>query len=79
MAQNFTQRIHFDGRTALAVIVPSLKRDGMSYEVNVQGFPRFLMAWSALDRYDVVGRRDARIPDSLVLAVSDAIEASAHK
>jgi len=74
MAQNFTRTISFDGKTMLAVIVPALRRDGMHYEVNVKGFPRFFMSWSALDRYDVV-QPAPRLPYGLVLAVSDAIEA----
>ncbi len=73
MATNFTKQISYDGKTALVVIVPALKRDGMHYEVNVPGFPRFFMKWSALDRFDIVGK-GLKIPDALVLAVSDAIE-----
>lgn len=74
MAHNFTTRITFDGRTVFAAIVPALRRDGMHYEVNISGFPRFTMAWSALDRYDVIPREGQQLPDSLVLAVSDEIE-----
>ncbi len=74
MAQNFTTQVSFDGKTALAVVVPSLRRNGMHYEVNIAGFPRFWMRWGAMERYEVVRPTDAQIPDALVLAVSDAIE-----
>jgi hypothetical protein len=74
MAQNFTTAVNFDGQTALAVIVPALRRNGMHYEVNIAGFPRFWMRWGAMERYEVVRPADVRLPDALVLAVSDAIE-----
>jgi len=78
MAQNFTSNITFDGKTALAVIVPALRRDGMHYEVNIKGYPRFYMTWTAMDRYDVVAPAP-KLPYALVLAVSDAIEAEERR
>jgi len=63
----------FDKKTLLAVIIPQLRKDGMYYEVNIKGYPRFYMSWSALGRYDVVGEQ-ATLPYELVLAVSDIIE-----
>jgi hypothetical protein len=74
VANSFSQPIVFDKTTALAVIVPRLRPNGMYYEVNIKGFPRFLMAWSALGRYDVADDEDQHLPYPLVLAVSDAIE-----
>jgi len=74
MAQNFTSNIHFDGKTVHAVIITALRKDGMHYEVNIPGFPRFHMKWSALDRYDVIEGKGLNLPYNLVLAVSDAIE-----
>lgn len=74
MAGNFTQRVTYNGTSVLAVIVPQLRKDGMYYEVNIAGFPRFYMAWSALERYDVTGDETQSIPYELQLAVSDAIE-----
>lgn len=75
MAGNFTQRVAYNGTSVLAVIVPQLRKDGMYYEVNIAGFPRFFMKWSALERYDVTGDESKSIPYELQLAVSDAIEA----
>lgn len=75
MAGNFTQRVTYNGTSVLAVIVPQLRKDGMYYEVNIAGFPRFYMTWSALERYDVTGDETQSIPYELQLAVSDAIEA----
>mgnify|MGYP001270335722 FL=1 len=75
MAGNFTQRITYNGTSVLAVIVPQLRKDGMYYEVNIAGFPRFYMTWSALERYDVIGDETQSIPYELQLAVSDVIEA----
>ena len=74
MAQNFSTSIPYDGRSLLAVIVPSLRRNGMHYEVNIPGFPRFWMRWGVMERYEVVRPADIVLPDALVLAVSDAIE-----
>lgn len=48
----------------------------MYYEINVNGFPRFYMTWSAIDRYDIVPEAGIKIPYNLVLAVSDIIEES---
>ncbi|HLO69383.1 MAG TPA: hypothetical protein VK167_00845 [Flavipsychrobacter sp.] len=75
MAGNFTQRVTYNGTSVLAVIVPQLRKDGMYYEVNIAGFPRFYMTWSALERYDVTGDETQSIPYELQLAVSDVIEA----
>jgi hypothetical protein len=77
MASNFSSRVRFDGKTILATIVPQLRKDGMYYEVNVKGYPRFYMHWSALDRYDIVKQDGQQLPYNLILAVSDAIEAHA--
>ena len=79
MAQNFTTRIPFEGKSHLAVIVPTLRRNGMHYEVNIAGFPRFWVRWGAMERYEVVRPADAKLPDMLVLAVSDAIEAQGER
>jgi len=45
----------------------------MHYEVNVKGYPRFIMTWSALGRYDIT-IADSAVPYELILAVSDLIE-----
>lgn len=74
MAQNFSTAISFDGKPLLAVVVPALRRNGMHYEVNIAGYPRFWMRWGAMERYEVVRPADVKLPDALVLAVSDAIE-----
>jgi len=79
MPANFTCELTFDGRTVPAAIIPALRRNGMHYEVNVRGFPRFVMAWSPLGRYDVVNGKELHLPDNLVLAVSDAIEAAVRQ
>jgi hypothetical protein len=74
MPANFSCPVTFDGQTLLVVIVPSLKRNGMHYEINVPGFPRFLMGWSPLGRYDVINGSELKLPGNLVLAVSDILE-----
>ncbi len=58
----------------LAVVIPQLRKDGMYYEVNIKGYPRFYMAWSPLGRFDVTGEESSLLPYQLVLAVSDMIE-----
>jgi hypothetical protein len=74
MAQSFTKRVAYNGYTALAVIIPQHRKDGMYYEVNMKGFPRFYMTWSPLDRYDLSKEENTQVPYELILAVSDAIE-----
>lgn len=76
VAHNFTTPISFDGRTLLATLVPSMRGNGMHYEVNIPGYPRFWVRWGVTDRYEVVKPTDVKLPDALVLAVSDAIEAA---
>ncbi len=73
MPNSFSKQIFFDKKSALAVIVPELRKDGMYYEVNVKGYPRFFMSWSPLGRYDVVNGEEYNLPYELVLAVSDII------
>ena len=75
----FTTILSFDGRNAPASILPALRRNGMHYEVNVQGFPRFFMRWTELGRYDILPdtEDEERLPYALILAASDAIEKKA--
>ncbi|MCF8450349.1 MAG: hypothetical protein K9G49_10815 [Taibaiella sp.] len=74
MADSFSRQVNFEKRTLLAVIIPQLRKDGMYYEVNMKGYPRFYMRWCALDRYDIAGTDPPVIPYGLLLAVSDVIE-----
>ena len=73
VASSFSKQVVYNKKALLAVILPQLRQDGMYYEVNIQGYPRFYMSWSPLGRYDIAGE-DVSIPYELVLAVSDAIE-----
>lgn len=76
MPASFSAQVVYNKQSLLAVILPQLRRNGMHYEVNINGFPRFYMAWSALGRYDIApGSNAPQVPYELVLAVSDAIEA----
>ena len=74
MPQNLTAVIHFNGKNLPVVILPALRRNGMHFEVNIPGYPRFFMKWSELDRYDIVNGKELKVPDSLVLMVNDLIE-----
>jgi len=74
MPQNLTAVIHFNGENLPVVILPALRRNGMHFEVNIPGYPRFFMKWSELDRYDIVNGKELKVPDSLVLMVNDLIE-----
>jgi len=74
MKKNFSIRLNFDGKNVLAVIVSQVRQDGRYYEINIAGFPRFFMKWSALGRYDVVPQEGVKLPYNLVLALSDALE-----
>ena len=72
--QNFTALIHFEGKAMHAAVLPKMRPDGMHYEVNIPGYPRFFMRWGVTDRFEPVGPAAREIPDGLMLAVSDAIE-----
>jgi hypothetical protein len=73
MPRNFSSRIHYDKQTVLAVILPYYKADGLYYEINISGLPRFHMTWSPLGRFDITEHMPG-IPDSLILAISDVLE-----
>ncbi|HTN46296.1 MAG TPA: hypothetical protein VL098_08115 [Flavipsychrobacter sp.] len=77
MSRNFSTIIHYNRQKLSAVVLPVTLADGMRYEVNIKGFPRFFMAWSALGRYDWVKEEldeTVDIPYDLVLAVSDMLD-----
>ena len=76
VSNSFSKQIIFDKKPLLATVIPQLRKDGMYYEVNIKGYPRFFMSWSSLDRYDVAPRQETSLPYQLVLAVSDMIERS---
>lgn len=74
MQHNFSTKIAFEGKSLLAVILPTMRSNGMHYEVNIGGFPRFWLRWGSADRFDLVRADHIEIPEGLVLAVGDAIE-----
>lgn len=76
MAGNFIAPINLDGKDMVAAILRETRKDGVYYEVNINGFPRFYMKWSALGRYDIIQANGIIIPYTVLLAVSDAIEAA---
>ena len=78
VSNSFSKQIIFDKKPLLAVIIPQLRKDGMYYEVNIKGYPRFYMAWSPLGRYDITGEEETTLPYQLILAVSDVIEKRAN-
>jgi hypothetical protein len=66
--------VSFDKKSLLATVVPQLRKNGMYFEINIKGYPRFYMSWSELGRYDVVHEDGLNLPYQLVLAVSDMLE-----
>lgn len=74
MPNSFSRQVVYEKQTLLVVVVPELRQDGMYYEVNIKGYPRFYMTWSALGRFDVAGSDMPSIPYGLVLEVSDVLE-----
>lgn len=74
MPGNFKKTIIIDGKAKIAIIIAQLRKNGMYYEVNIKGYPRFYMVWGPLGRYEVPDQEELKLPDSLVLTVSDAIE-----
>ena len=79
MARSFSKTIHFDKKQALAVVIPHRRQDGLYYEVNIAGFPRFFMTWTELGRFDAIGDVAGSLPYNLVLAVSDILEQEHRK
>ena len=78
MASSFSKQVVYNKQPLLAVVVPQLRQDGMHYEVNIKGFPRFYMAWSSLGRFDIKDPEED-VPYDLVLSVSDIIEQHTRK
>ena len=76
IAKNFSSTITVEGKNVLVTVVPELRKDGMYYETNIKGYPRFYMSWSPLGRYDISGNEQTNIPYEVILAVSDIIEKS---
>ncbi len=77
MARNFSTFIHYNKEKLTIVFVPVMQPNGLHYEVNIKGFPRFNMAWSALGRFDIIEDADydiADIPYDLVLAASEVLD-----
>lgn len=79
MPESFSRHINYEKKSLLAVILPQARKDGMYYEVNIKGYPRFYMNWSPLGRYDIAGEETPEIPYQLLLEVSDAIEKTVKK
>lgn len=79
MKRSFSKRIKLEKETVLAIVIPQHRQDGMYYEVNIKGYPRFYMKWSEMDRYDLAPDSANAVPYSVVLAVSDAIEEEAKR
>ncbi|NDC40022.1 MAG: hypothetical protein EBZ77_00455 [Chitinophagia bacterium] len=73
MANSFSLPITYNKKPLLVVVVPELRSNGMHYEVNINAYPRFVMSWTELGRYDITDI-DIKIPYDLLLAVSDALE-----
>lgn len=73
MANSFSKQITFENTPILVVIVPELRKNGLHYEININGYPRFFMGWSALGRYDLTGEA-TNLPYELILLVSDVLE-----
>lgn len=73
--RNFSRSVYFNKSSHLAVVVPHQRKDGLYYEVNIKGYPRFFMSWSELGRFDLAANEDPKaVPYQLILAVSDMLE-----
>lgn len=79
MPESFSRHVVYEKKSLLVVVLPQARPDGMYYEVNIKGFPRFYMTWSALGRYDIAGSEQPDIPYQLLLEVSDAIEKTVRR
>lgn len=74
MPENITRSILYERKLLHVAIIPQLRKNGMHYEINIKGYPRFYMKWSALGRYDALDAEALKLPYQLVLAVSDVLE-----
>lgn len=76
MARNFTTTISYQQQSLRAVLIPMMLPNGRHYEINIQGYPRFYMAWCAMGRFDIIADSDGEIPNipyEIVLAISDVL------
>ncbi len=79
MAKGFSGKVYFEKEQIAVVAVPEMRQDGLYYEINIKGFPRFYMSWTELGRFDVVDGEGLNLPYNLVLAVSDLLEKEKKK
>lgn len=74
MPHHFSTVLTFDGKNVPASIIAQMRSDGLYYEVNAKGYPRFFMRYTELGRYDALPEEGITLPYALVLAASDMIE-----
>ena len=74
MARTNTTTVYYDKTSVQVAAVPEVRKDGLYYEINIPGYPRFFMSWSPLGRFDLAPGEEVKLPYSLVLAGSDMLE-----
>lgn len=73
MPLTYSVTVHYNKKPLPAKIVLQHRQDGVYYEVNIPAYPRFMLRYGALGRYEM-SRPDSKVPEELVLAVNDAME-----
>lgn len=73
MPITYTVTVHYNKQSLPAKIVLQHRQNGVHYEVNIPDYPRFMLRYGALGRYEL-SRPGGKIPEDLVLAVNDAME-----
>jgi len=73
MPLTYSVTVHYGGRPLPAKIVVQHRQHGVHYEVNIPDYPRFMLRYGPLGRYEML-RPSSQIPEELVLAVNDAME-----
>ncbi len=66
--------VRYQGNWLAVHVLPQARHNGLHYEVNIKGFPRFYLKWVASGRFDLCDPKQPSIPDELILLVSDEIE-----
>jgi len=72
--KNLTEKqIRYQGQILAVKILRRQKQNGRHFEVNITGYPRFYLRWSAANRFDLTESNNG-LPEELILLVSDLME-----
>lgn len=73
MPLTYSVTVYYGKQSLPAKVVVQHRQNGVHYEVNIPDYPRFMLRYGALGRYELT-RPSQKVPEDLVLAVNDALE-----